>query len=411
MNEIEKSKKIFNSFFKDDLYGRFNDNDNIILSRGGWEDSYVSFPKIFKFCIDYTLKKHWTGYSDSLGHKNTLRALSLLVNSDKEFAYGTSNLALTIGNVVTIGFIARLLKDQLGDIPVATFKPYYPPILKSINFYFNDINFISSFEDENAILQEVKQLVQESNIKILFLSNAIGVEGRIFSKYFWEGIVDILKSEEDLFLVIDEGLWFDRLDYPVSIAHERVIRIVSLSKKYGLAGCKLGFMIAEVNFIRRFYDYASTNYGGPLSVFFLLAEFIYQFEYVYYSQKSEADLQIITDEYGIPKEKLKVLYDDFVKILTRNKQKLETNQKIIRSWIKRNQHLIEKVFDFGGINVFIKFKNASTAYDLFEQLMKNKVSVMPSSCLGDENDSMVRITLLEQSKLLRHGLSVIENNL
>lgn len=411
MNEIEKSKKVFNNFFKGDLYGRFDNDDNIILSRGGWEDGYVLFPKIFRFCINHTFKKHWTGYSDSLGHKNTLRALNLLINHNNAIHYKTENLALTIGNVITLGFVARLLKDKLGDVPVLSFKPYYPPILKSINYYFKDISFVSSLEKENIILNNIEKSINENNIKVLFLSNAIGVEGRIFSKSFWVALIELVKNKSSLFLVIDEGLWFEPLDYPVSIRHERIIRVVSLSKKYGLAGCKLGFMIGGSDFIQEFYDYASTNYGGPLSAFFLISEFIYQFEYASHSQRGITALKILEQEYGIKMEKLAVLYDDFVKKVKGNKQKFSTNQKIFNEWVEKNNYLLKKVFNFDGINVFVKFKNTTKAYDLFEQLIKSKVSVMPSSCLGDESDGMVRITLLEQSKLLRQALKAIKNNL
>jgi aspartate/methionine/tyrosine aminotransferase len=411
MNEIEKSKKNFNIFFKKDLYGRFDDDNNIILSRGGWEDSYVSFPKLFRFCINYTLRKHWTGYSDSLGHKNTLRALKLLVNYKHGYSYQIDNLALTIGNVITIGFVARLLKDMLGDVPILTFKPYYPPILKSINYYFNNIRFISNLEDEDVILQNIRKNISENNIKVLFLSNAIGVEGRTFSEKFWTEVIKFVKAKNDLFLVIDEGLWFEPLDYPISINNERIIRVVSLSKKYALAGCKLGFIIGGLNFIKEFYDYASTNYGGPLSVFFLLTEFIYQFEYAHYSQNKNSALKILFTEYNIPTESLNILYNDFVKTTQKNRKKINTNQKILSEWIKKNNTLIEEAFNFSGINVFIKLKNTTKAYDLFNKLIEKKVSVMPSSCLGDENDGMIRITLLEQSNLLRCGLNIIGNNL
>lgn len=412
MSNIEKHKKIFNKFFKEDLYGRFDNDNNIILSRGNWEDSHVSFPKVFKFCIDYTLKNHWTGYSDSLGHKNTLQALHLLVNAGGDFGYKKDNLALTIGNILTIGFVIRLLKDQLGKVSVLALKPYYPPIIKSINFYFDSFYFVSSLEDEDIILNEIKNLVEDQKIKILFLQNSIGIESRIFSTSFWEKVMGILKEKKDIYLVIDEGLWFERLNYPLSIANDRVIRIVSLSKKYSLAGCKLGFMIAGANFITKFYDYASTNYGGPLSAFFLLAEFIYQFEYIHYSKiNRKMGLEILGQEYEISMEKLESLYDDFEKTLDRNYRKFKRNQKIFRDWAKKNQHLIDKIFDFGGINIFVKFKNLQRAYDLFLQLIQDKVSIMPSSCLGDENDSLIRITLLEQKKSLYNGLKRIKENL
>lgn len=404
--EIECSKEIFNKFFKDDLYGVFDDDKNIILSRGAWEDSYISFPKIFSFCINYTLKNHWTGYSDSLGHKNTLKTLKRLVNVQPlTKKYKEDNVALTLGNVATIGFIFRQLKTLIPDSTIITLKPYYPPILKSINFYFKDIFFLSSMQTEDYLILDIKKTITTSNAKILFLSNSIGVEGRIFSANFWKDILKII-DENKIYLVIDEGAWFEPLNYGKDINNERVIRIVSLSKKYGVPGCKLGFMVSSNKFIHHFYDCASTNYGGPLSVFFLLCEFIYQFEFIHYSGVSlENGLKSLYSNYGIPLAKLEYLYKDFENTLERNRRKLSNNRKTLKKWAEKNSSIINQVYDFGGINVFIKLKSNTKAYPIFlKAITEEKLSIMPSSCLGDENDSMFRITLLEKTNNLKVGL-------
>lgn len=406
LKEIECSKEIFNKFFKDDLYGVFDDDKNIILSRGAWEDNYISFPKIFSFCINYTLKNHWTGYSDSLGHKNTLKALKRLVNVQPlTNKYKEDNVALTLGNVATIGFIFRQLKTLIPGTGIITLKPYYPPILKSINFYFKDIFFLSSMQTEDDLILDIKKTIETSNAKILFLSNSIGVEGRIFSTNFWKNILKII-DENKIYLVIDEGSWFEPLNYGMDINNERVIRTVSLSKKYGVPGCKLGFMISSNKFIHHFYDCASTNYGGPLSVFFLLCEFIYQFEFMHYSRVSlEKGLESLYRNYGIPLTKLEYLYKDFENTLEKNRRKLSNNRKTLNKWAEKNSSIIDQVYDFGGINVFIKLKSNARVYPIFiKAITEEKLSIMPSSCLGDENDSMFRITLLEKSNNLKIGL-------
>lgn len=407
LSEIESSKKVFNKFFKDHLYGIFDDDKNIILSRGSWEDSYISFPKIFSFCINYTLKNHWTGYSDSLGHKNTIAALERYVNVQApENKYGSSNLALTLGNVATIGFVFKQLQKIIPDSSVITFKPYYPPILKSINSYFEKIYFISSLQSESEIISDIKRTIESKNSKILLLSNAIGVEGRTFSPDFWKIILDIAESKK-LYLVIDEGMWFSPLNYGKKINNEHVIRIVTLSKKFGIPGCKLGYMISSDEFTNHFYDCASTNYGGPLSAFFLLSEFLYQFEFIINSEIDlSKGLESLHNNYKIPISKLEYLYNDFIKTLNKNGKKLSNNRKILTNWAKANSSSINKVHDFGGMNVFIKLKTNAKAYDIFLKSIKEEgFSIMPSSCLGDETDSMFRITLLEKSKDLKNGLN------
>lgn len=408
-NVVFNSKKKFNQFFQKDLYGKFDSDDNIILSRGGWNDEYVKLPRIVSYCISYTLKKHWVGYSDSLGHKNTLNALCKLVNvSQGDQKYKVGNLALTIGNVVTTGLVFRELSKIFPKGEVVSFVPFYPPILKSISYYFKKIHFTSSLKTEEEIIKNIDNLLSNKKIKILFLSNCIGVEGRVFSENFWEKMLARI-TRKGLYLVIDEGLWFSSLAYPETINNDRVIRMVSLSKKLGIPGCKLGYMVAGEKFISAFYDMASTNYGGPLSVFFLLAEFIYQFEYISSSQSSvKAGIKVLRDNYGISESTLLNLYENFVLTNRNNLKRLEKNHKVFSEWLDVNKVFFREVYDFGGLNVFLEPKTNKNAYEIFLRLIKSQaVSLMPSSCFGDVSDTMLRITLLEKTDDLKLGLKRI----
>ena len=182
---IKNSKKIFNTFFKRDLYGRFDDDTNIILSRGGWNDDYILFPELFRFCVNYSLEKHWVGYSDSLGHKNTIESVVKLANLQTiTKKYTSENTALTLGNVLTMGVVFKQLKNKVAGSGVVTFSPYYPPIVRSVNFYFKKIDFVSSLKSESQILKEVEKKMSIKGNEILLLSNSIGVEGRSFSTFF-----------------------------------------------------------------------------------------------------------------------------------------------------------------------------------------------------------------------------------
>lgn len=404
---ISECKQIFNKFFHDDLYGRFDNDQNIILSRGGWNDTFLRLPKIFSFCINFALTKHWVGYSDSLGHKNTLESLEKLVNTGKKYQYSRPNLALTIGNVITLGTVFRQLNDQLPNSSFLTLKPYYTPIIKSASNYFKKIYFISGLQTENQLMKQIIDFSKREKNKIIFLPNGIGVEGRTFSKKFWSDLLKITVPKK-IWLVIDEGMRYGLLDYPKGINNENTVRTVSLSKKYGAPGCKLGYLVAGKKFIKKFYEQASTNYGGPLSIFFLLCEFIYQFEYIFHSgTRTSIALNSIHKRYNIPKSTIRYLYDDFVECLDENNQKILTNRNIFLTWAHKNRDFIDNFYDFGGINVFIKFKYNKKAYDIFLDIIKHGVSLIPSSCLGDTHDEMMRMTLLENSADFKKGLKTI----
>jgi hypothetical protein len=57
--DVSKAKKTFDRFFRDDLYGRYHSDDNVILSRGIWSDASVKFPDLFR--TDWTFRSSVTG--------------------------------------------------------------------------------------------------------------------------------------------------------------------------------------------------------------------------------------------------------------------------------------------------------------------------------------------------------------
>lgn len=412
-DRVFQAKESFNRFFQKELYGRLRRKDNIILSRGGWSDDSVVFPKLFGFCLAYTLKKRWVGYSHSLGHATALEALIHLTNLAKpKKPYAEENIALTIGNSFTASVLFKQLREEFRGAAVVTFCPYYPPIVKSIRSHFEDIRFISSLETEPTTLRALRAHLADRSVKIVFLSNQIGVEGRVFSSDFWKEVV-LLTKRAGAMLVIDEGLASTPLPYPDTINQEHVIRMVSLSKKYGVPGMKLGFLLAGKAFMRRFYDYASTNYGGPLSVFFLLSEFLYRFEQALHSPKARTTaLSVLCIRYRLSKAAVLSLYNDFVRTLSKNERRLARNRSLLKAWLAHNRLFVEHVHQFGGINVLVQPRIPGKCHSFFLKALRHeRVSVMPSVCLGDEGDRMFRITLLEPTERFKEGLSRLSRSL
>lgn len=407
--EIAFAKKQFNRFFREDLYGQFDHPDNIILSRGAWNDETVRLPEFFRYCVDYTLDKHWVGYSDSLGHERVFDALGDWVNIDGE-GYNHRNLGLTLGNVATIAFVFMQLKSRFEGSTVLTLEPYYPSVMKSVSESFPSIETVSSLEEdeEDVFDQLVEKCKANSNIRILFLSNFLGVEGRIFSREFWRKVLEYLE-ERDLVLVIDEGLWFDRIEYPDNYEKERIIRVVSPSKKYGNPGMKIGHLLGPESFVRDYYERASTSYGGPASIFFLVSEFLYQFEHALATCTVDG-LKRLSERYDIPYEEIIRLYHDFVETMTQNHQFYLGNRKEFERWLEENVGVIKKAYIFEGINFFVEPNYAERSYDLFLRLIRErKVAVFPSVCLGDMDDRRFRITVLERRQDMLDGLNRISD--
>lgn len=407
---IHVAKTNFNRFFKEDLYGRFDKGDNIILSRGSWKDEVVRLPAFFRFCLKLTLDNNWTGYSDSLGHDRVFDALQDWVNIGREDSYEKDQFALTMGNVATMGPVFRELKESFPDAELLTFEPFYPSVVKSASQSFPKVHTISSLpENETEVFDQIKEKCDKNaGIKILLLSNFIGVEGRIFSSEFWSKVFQLLE-EKDLYLVIDEGLWSEPLKYPEGVNGDRVIRVVSSSKKYGNPGMKMGYMLAPTWFMRNYYEQASTSYGGPPSLLFVSSEFMFQFEHSNVTGDKQG-LARLAERYRVPEPQIEALFSDFLETLEQNQGVYRANRSSFEEWIAAKSELFAATHVFQGINFFVKPDRAQKCYPMFENLVREEgVSVFPSICMGDMTDSMCRITVLETREHVREGLKKFAN--
>ena len=242
---------------------------------------------------------------------------------------------------------------------------------------------------------------------IVHLSNFIGVEGRAYSAKFFYSIIRKCQ-QKNVHVVIDEGLWFEPPSYPKEITSPNVVRIVSPSKKYGIPGMKVGFLIADPEFIKSYYEEASSGYGGPASIFFLLLEMLMLFEYVWYTGNKKAFAQITGTYPDISHVKIQELYSDYHHCVTKNYQVFKTNRKILKAWTTDNK-FVEEAHLLHGLNFFVRFKTQhDSMYSFFKDLLETRgVSIMPSSCFGDPSDSYARISILEETSHLQAGLTAI----
>ncbi|MFO0826144.1 MAG: aminotransferase class I/II-fold pyridoxal phosphate-dependent enzyme [Gemmataceae bacterium] len=257
---------------------------------------------------------------------------------------------------------------------------------------------------ESELLDEIEQVcARDRRFQILLFSQFIGVEGRIYTRGFWERILDLCE-ERDLDLVIDEGMWFDPVDYPTRMNNDRTIRLVSPSKKYGNPGMKMGYLLAPEPFLRGYYDRVSTFLGGPPSLLFLLAEFLYLFETVQRTG-AVASLAALAGRYRIDEAEVLQLFDDARATTAANRQTYATNRRVLERWVVENADLVHHAHIHDGINVLIEPKTPLAAYDLFTALIQEKrVSIFPGRCLGDPSDRLCRVTILESTADLQDGL-------
>jgi len=416
-NEIKDAKNYFNKFFQDYLYWNYDNEENIILSRWIWEDSFVKHPDIIKFTLEYTINKQWLGYSDSLWHDNVFSELKKLIQIDSS-EFSQENLALTIWNVSWLNYVYQHLrkkyKEENKSLNTLSVKPFYPSILDSVSWLNEfDVKLINTFDvNEKEVFEQIKNELEKWDISNLLIPNFIWVDGRTYSENFFEKLINLCEKL-NIDLVIDEPTWFKKIKYPENIVSDKVIRLVSLSKMFWLAGAKMWYLVWSKEFIKEYYNTASSWYGWPLSMLFLTQEFIYNFEKNRLNNNEDLDknnIELFKKRYDIKEEKINSLYKNYISTLNENYKNFLKHYEVVKKWYEKNKYLFKKALlnkENPAINTIFELDEEIIDFKFFVSLIKlYKTSVFPGSCIGLDKNTF-RLNFLEQKENLEKWLNNI----
>ena len=408
--KISFVKDLFNVYFRDQLYGEYRSEDNIILSSGSVNHEIYHIPEALKYFIDYALKKDWYGYSDSRGRLQTRRAIANYENAFFDVdPYDESSVCVTLGATAAIAslfdFISRRQFGKLNQADLAICAtPSYPPLAKSMAQHFNvklvELNFL---EDE-INLQPIKDLVT-STTPVILLQTVINPCGKKISESSLSELINYVSK--NTIIILDEcHECFGEKKYNISRTKSNVIRVNSLSKEFLAPGMKLGWFTADRLFIDEYYEYASSNYGSPPSVFYLLLEGLALFE-MHRTKAIKVDKNLFS-EYDISSGKLDELYRNYVDQTEKNEKLILANRKFTVERMKEAG--FDVVEPTHSINVLISVPSEQDSYKIFLDLLQNtRVSVYPGILSFIFSKPYCRISPNIEREILESSLDKIVN--
>ncbi len=276
-------KQLFNTFFRDDLYGRRRNADTLMLSSGSVHEEIFGLTSVGKAAVHYALARDWYGYSDSRGRVNARAAIAELENERLGHrAYGPDNVALTMGATQAIASLADML---LGGKPWSGTRtealcaiPNYPPLVQALARHA-PVKLVPLPCAEGATRVDPLLTALRPDTPLVLLQTVINPTGAVVDEIELERLIEA--ASPNTMILLDESHEFlavRPLHRTPARARSNVIRISSLSKVWSTPGMKIGWIVAETAVIDRFYEIASTGYGGPPSLFFTLVEVIARFE-------------------------------------------------------------------------------------------------------------------------------------
>lgn len=277
---VEELKEIFDFYFQSDLYGSFADEETYILSSGAKELPFFSPPAGVRVALDVSNRNNWFGYSDSLGHIESRQAVAALEREQRSCKkIDESNIALVQGGTQGLNTILRFLKEKQVYGKFVCILPTYAPLFEEMEKSFGVEPCYLSHENKLDFNKLVDAVLQDG-VGGLMLS--IPHNPPLCRQLTTEQLAYLAKvcADNNRYLIIDEVIVGHQASkfYKVE-EHSTTIIISSYSKRFAVAGLKLGHVLTNSTLISSLYRFASSSYGSPPSFLYLTSTTICALEH------------------------------------------------------------------------------------------------------------------------------------
>jgi aspartate/methionine/tyrosine aminotransferase len=391
---IRMIKELFNSFFRDDLYGRLRNDQTIILSSGAVCEETFGLPDAARSAIRYALDRNWYGYSDSRGRSSAREAVARFESARLGYDYDETNIALTIGATFAINAVADfLLTGRTTTQPVICAIPNYPPLVESVARRAD--TRLVPLSSSNGLI-DVSPLIEclRPETPLVLLQTANNPTGAIVDENSLAQLID--RASPQTMVVLDECHEF--LGPPIVRSRLRaksnVIRISSISKTWSAPGIKAGWLIADSAIIDDYYEFASTTYGGPPSFFYTLLEVLARFER-WMEQglitAGASELAEFDGAYGLNASSLGLAYRLYRhQRQDRHHQLMKQRSLLLRGWERSGFSVLAPRY---SINAAVFYPGHDDSYVAFRDLMRtHNISTYPGILNFCFDQALLRVT-------------------
>lgn len=405
-------KHLFNWYFQQDLYGRLWPSAHTILSSGSASEDTYGLARPLKACIEYALARNWYGYSDSLGRLASREAVAQLESSyTTGHNYDVSQVALTLGGTSAISSVVDFvaLQNHNRSAPALCAVPNYPPLVQAVanraDVWDVELVPIAAGPGEGVLDPIITRLRPDTPLVLLqTVANTTGT--RIDEA---EIIRLVEHAASTTTIILDEC--HECLGRQVEVSRARsaanVVRVKSLSKLLSAPGLKVGWILSSADFIRDFYEFASTRYGSPASLFYLFVEVFARME----RWNSEGRISIGAKElrefessYDLHPKNLQQAYLGYQRHRSKRiSDVITTRERVMQQFQMARLPVLSSTH---SVNVSVELSHWSNGYLAFrDTLQATGVSVFPGILGFWFSGSLVRLSPIIEDQALKAALS------
>jgi aspartate/methionine/tyrosine aminotransferase len=406
-------KELFNAFFRDDLYGRLRSDSNLILSSGSLDEQAFGLPEPLKETIRFALARDWYGYSDSRGREPCREAVAAYENVRLgRPSYSAANVALTMGGTFAVNAVADFLlgNHRRSNAPALCAIPNYPPLVESVARR-SPVQLVPLACRDGAVslLPLIRALKPDTPLVLLQTVN--NPTGGVLVE---EELATLLQTaSSSTAIILDEchecvGGPNLRTSWR---AASNVIRVTSLSKTWSAPGLKVGWILADPALIADYYEYASSTYGGPPSLFYTLIEVLARMERWMLTGLGEpgtAEVDEFEPGYGLTRERLVRAFAVYRSDRTMRDRALRNLRTATLDGFRAIG--ADAMIPQGSINVAVTFPEWDDSYVCFRDLLHGTgISLFPGILTFCFSGGVMRATTARPWTTLSDALARLAN--
>ncbi len=396
--------EIFNQFMRPPVKRNDGVNYYFLFNNGDVNRYEFPLPQNLENAIRSKLDSKKYGYSRPQGNSGVCRKIANYEKNKWQNKNITEkNICLTAGVTSGLNLVFQYL--DLDDASIIVPAPNYPLIEKIAFENGADIKRVPT-KRENEFLPTIDELTSSisSNTKAILLTSPNNPTGSEYSEELMSEVYGLCK-DENICLIIDEifsDLMLNGHKHPTpnyDVETDKIIRLTGWSKDRGVAGFRIGHIVASSDAVSDLGEMISYNYGNPPTV------------YNNFISKDMTMRNLILDPSKV-QENTKEEFEEYERVISGNLKKYELNEKMIFEELGGMRWIDDIVETKGGFCKYIKFKNVEDDVSFAKELYKNTgVLLTPGSGFNSDDKGWMRLTFSVSPQALKQGLNSIASYL
>lgn len=343
-----------------------------------------------------------SGYGWEAGSQPLRETVIRYENTRHNTKYNLSNICMTAGGSYALNRVFEHIFHNLtnGEKEIIIVAPTFYRMVNRASEHARVINYVTNRSNKFFPTVEGLSKLVKNQTKAIFICNPTNPGYNYHDRQLLIDLVNFVEKKK-IYLIIDEvgDNFFHHtfFRHDPSIQSKYVIRICSSSKAYQLAEYRLGYVIADPDFIGNktngFVKLIGDDMGNPP----LAANEAWQTMLIHESNWIHRN--------GRNRNKT---VNDYERVTAKNELSIQSKCDLVIRMLSKSQNVTDIIPPDASFNLTFQFKSTRlhTDIEFFEKLLdKYQISIVPCSGFGlQPEDRYLRMTFAISTYQLKEGL-------